>query len=90
MPPACNTSHTHRQFSPVPRVVGYNAALRIEDPEAYTWLDLPLADRRNVVPFGDNPYPTLDEVSIFFLPSCLYLLIFIRLIAGFWMFVLEE
>ena len=64
MPPSRHTSHTHRQFGPVPRVVGYNAALRIEDPEAYTRLDLPLADRRDVVPFGDNPYPTLDEVLI--------------------------
>ena len=76
MPPACNTSRTHRQFGPVPHVVGYNAALHIEDPEAYTCLDLPLADCHDIVPFGDNPYPTLDEVSIFFLSSCLYLLIF--------------
>ena len=63
MPPACNNSRTCHQFSPIPCVVGYNAALRIEDPEAYTHLDQPLADARDVVPFGDNPYPTLDEVS---------------------------
>ena len=67
MPPAHNTSCTHCQFSPIPCVVGYNAALHIEDPEAYTRLDLPLADQRDVVPFGDNPYPTLDEVNISFL-----------------------
>ena len=67
MPPARNTSRTRRQFGPVPRVVGYNAALCIKDPEAYTRLDLPLADRCDVVPFGDNPYPTLDEVNISFL-----------------------
>ena len=85
MPPARNTSRTRRQFGPVPHVVGYNAALRIEDPEAYTHLDLPLADQRDIVPFGDNPYPTLDEASISF-PSLLpLLLIFIRSIAGFWM-----
>ena len=64
MPPVRHTSRTRRQFGPVPCVVGYNAALCIEDPEAYTRLDLPLADQRDVVPFGDNPYPTLDEVSI--------------------------
>ena len=65
MPSSRRTSRTRRQFGPVPRVVGYNAALRIEDPEAYTHLDLPWADHHDVVPFGDNPYPTLDEVSIF-------------------------
>ena len=64
MPSSRRTSRTHHQFGSVPRVVGYNAALRIEDPEAYTRLDLPLADHRDVVPFGDNPYPTLDEVII--------------------------
>ena len=76
MPPLRNTSRTCRQFGPIPRVVGYNAALRIEDPEAYTRLDLPLADRRDIVPFGDNPYPTSDEVifSLFFL--LFFLLIF--------------
>ena len=65
MPPACNNSRTCRQFGSVPCVVGYNAALHIEDPEAYTRLDQPLVDARDVVPFGDNPYPTLDEVSTF-------------------------
>ena len=89
MPPSCNTSRTRRQFGPVPRVVGYNAALRIEDPEAYTRLDLPLADQRDVVPFGDNPYPTLDEVSVPFL-SFVFINLFVRLTVGFWMFVLEE
>ena len=64
MPPSRNNSRTHRQFGPVPRVVGYNAALHIDDSEVYTRLDLPLADHRDVVPFGDNPYPTLDEVII--------------------------
>ena len=64
MPPSRNTSRTRCQFGPVPRVVGYNAALRIENPKAYTRLDLPLADRRDVVPFGDNPYPTLDEAIL--------------------------
>ena len=89
MPPSRRTSRTRRQFSPVPRVVGYNAALHIEDPEAYTRLDLPLADQRNVVPFGDNPYPTLDEViiSFSFLSS---LILFVRLTVESWMFVLEE
>ena len=66
MPPSHNTSCNCHQFGPVPHVVGYNAALCIEDPEAYTRLDLPLADRRDVIPFGDNPYPTLDEVNISF------------------------
>ena len=65
MPPTCNNSRTRRQFGPVPRVVGYNAALHIEDPEAYTCLDQPLADAWDVVPFGDNPYPSLDEVNTF-------------------------
>ena len=65
MPPARNNSRTRHQFGPVPCVVGYNAALCIEDPEAYTRLDQPLADAWDVVPFGDNPYPTLDEVSTF-------------------------
>ena len=65
MPPARNNSCTHCQFGSVPCVVGYNAALRIEDPEAYTHLDQPLADAQDVVSFGDNPYPTLDEVSTF-------------------------
>ena len=64
MPPARNNSHTRRQFGSVPRVVGYNTTLRIEDPEAYTRLDQPLANVWDVVPFGDNPHPTLDEVSI--------------------------
>ena len=67
MPPVCNNSRTCRQFGPVPCVVGYNATLCIEDPEAYTHLDQPLADARDVVLFGDNPYPTLDEVSTFLL-----------------------
>ena len=67
MPPTRNNSHTRRQFGPVPRVVGYNAALHIEDPKVYTRLDQPLADVHDVIPFGDNPYPTLDEVSPFFL-----------------------
>ena len=66
MPPSHNNSQTHRQFGPVPRVVGYNTALHIEDPEVYTCLDQPLADARDVVPFGDHPYPTLDEVSTFY------------------------
>ena len=44
MPPARNNSRTHHQFGPVPCVVGYNTALHIEDPEAYTHLDQPLAD----------------------------------------------
>ena len=65
MPPVCNNSRTCHQFSSVPCVIGYNAALRIKDPEAYTRLDQPLADAWDVVPFGDNPYPTLDEVSAF-------------------------
>ena len=73
MPLARNNSCTHRQFSPVPHVVGYNAALHIEDPEVYTHLDLPLADVRDVVPCGDNPYPTLDEVITF--PPLLFLLL---------------
>ena len=50
MSPSRNTSRTRCQFGPIPRVVGYNAALRIEDPEAYTRLDLPLADRHDIVP----------------------------------------
>ena len=66
MPPSRNNSRTCCQFSPVPHVVGYNATLHIKDPEAYTRLDLPLADQCDVVPFGDNPYPTLDEVSVSF------------------------
>ena len=65
MPPTRNNSHTRHQFSSIPRVIGYNAALCIEDPEAYTRLDQPLANAQDVVPFGDNPYPTLDEVSTF-------------------------
>ena len=76
MPPSHNTSRTRCQFGPVPRVVGYNAALCIEDPEAYTRLDLPLADRCDVVPFGDNPYPTLDEVIISLLFSLLLLIFY--------------
>ena len=67
MPPACNNSCTRHQFGLVPHVVGYNTTLRIEDLEVYTCLDQPLADARDVVPFGDNPYPTLDEVSSFLL-----------------------
>ena len=73
MPPARNNSHTRHQFGPVPHIVGYNAALHIEDPEAYTRLDLPLADIHDIVPFGDNPYPTLDEVITF--PPLLFLLL---------------
>ena len=66
MPPAHNNSWTHCQFGPVPCVVGYNAALCIEDPEAYTCLDQPLANAQDVVPFGDHPYPTLNEVPLSF------------------------
>ena len=38
MPPARNNSQNHCQFGPVPRVVGYNAALSPNDPEVWTRL----------------------------------------------------
>ena len=62
--------------SSVLRVLGYASYLRLEDEEVYTRLDQPLADRREVVPFGNNPYPSCDNVSSFLLSFLLFLITF--------------
>ena len=64
MPPTCNNSQTHHHFGPVPHVVSYNAALSPNNPEVWTCLDQAIADPCDCVPYGDNLYPTLDEVSL--------------------------
>ena len=66
--------------SSVPHVLGYASYLRLEDEEVYTHLDQPLVDCWEVVPFGNNPYPSRDDVSLFFFSFILSLFLIVSLL----------
>ena len=83
MPPAHNNSQTHCQFGPIPCVVGYNTALSPNDPEVWTHLDQAIANPHDCVPYGDDPYPSLDEVSLSLLLLLVMVLIVFRSIVLF-------
>ena len=58
-------STINRRILPVPRVQGYSVLTDTNEDSVFTRLDLPLADRREVVPYLSAEYPTRDEVRRF-------------------------
>ena len=68
-------STINRRTLPVPRVQGYSVLTDTNEDSVFTRLDLPLADRREVVPYLSAEYPTRDEVRCFlFLFPCYLIL----------------
>ena len=58
-------STINRRNLPVPRVQGYSVLTDTNEDSVFTRLDLPLADRWEVVPYLSAEYPTRDEVCLF-------------------------
>ena len=65
--PAIRSSINHRNL-PVPRVQGYSVLTDNNEDSVFTRLDLPLADRREVIPYLSAEYPSRDEVCYLLLP----------------------